>query len=137
MSTSKLFKVLTFFWWLTVLLVVSYWGAMLFSFFFGTVGESIAGIAIALLIMCPFAFVNETHPLLENLKNAVLIGVLFFFGVLSMLVIGWFAKVMIGFSANALLTILVGFGVLTVLDVIIIFMVWVARKIYKLFKKNN
>ena len=137
MSTSKLFKVLTFFWWLTVLLVVSYWGAMLFSFFFGTVGESIAGIAIALLIMCPFALVDETHPLLENLKNAVWISVMFFFGVLSLFVIGWFAKLMIGFSANAFLTILLGFGILTIVDIVIIFMVWLVRKIYKLFKKDN
>lgn len=134
MNTSKIFKVMTLFWWLAVLLTVAFGGGIIFGAVFGEVGESVAGIAIALLIMCPFAFVNEKNPLLENIRNAVWIGVMFYFGILSMFLIGWFIKIMFCFNANVICTILIGFGFLAVLDIAILLLVWLAKKI---FKKNN
>lgn len=134
MRTTKFFKAMTLFWWLAVLLTVAFGGGIIFGAVFGEVGESIAGIAIALLIMCPFAFVDEQNPLLENIKSAIWIGWMFYFGILSMYLIGWFIKTMFCFNVNVICTILIGLSFLAVLDIAILLLVWLLKKI---FKKNN
>ena len=123
MSTSKFLKAINLFWWIAVLLTVAFGGGIIFGAVFGEVGEIIAGIAISLLIMCPFAFVNEKNPLLENIRNAVWIGVMFYFGIISMFLIGWFIKI--------ICTILTGFGFLAELDIAILLLVWLVKKIFK------
>lgn len=112
-----------------LVLALSFAGSYVISKCWGTTGDIIGGLMNTVVIFAPFVCTNERNPYEENLKKTLRILLIAYVLVAAFYGIGYLGNLIFGICTKHIVTVLLGFGMVFVLDAVLFGSYLLYRKI--------